>query len=457
MKTIKPFVAHLGMVCLLAALLIGGCKKELADDSTKIKKPDLLLSNEGVPGKKKVLRQSPGLKIDVEGKMIERISPTLKSIDKITAILNEEQSKKKSDVEITVSWANFTATLNGTYYNCYAELNDPGPYDWYLINWYTGVYTYIGSSTDYINFNVQKPSMYGSYRIWGEGPYGAGFTGYQYMGDPYTGVSLSGGMLSFTNLAAYNALSTRLKDAYESHQTFLDQYDNLSDDAADAAAISAGFNQFLPYEEFEAHFLGRTSLRAQIQGEVDYWLSQTHTDMSDFPADNYFPYSYEDQTLMTSEGNLYLGGEWTVNLPTISGYTYPASPGALSCMFQAKKKGEDTYGSSRTVKKKVLISSWTNDATKFVGNSQTFKKSFIGKYTPSLQRQQARVYGNYYDPSCVYLGTFDSGPTNTLLRRRYSQRAVELKNVNHLASKSGEFSMDVVISSVGTFTQIYSH
>lgn len=177
MKTIKPLVTRLSMVCLLAILLTGGCKKELADDSTKTKKPDLLLSSEGGPGKKKVLRQSPGLKIEIKGETIERISPTLKNIDKITSILNEEQSKKNQGGVMTTKSANFTASLAGTYYNCYAELNDPGPYDWYLINWYTGVYTYIGSSTDYINFNVQKPSMYGSYRVWGEGPYGAGFTG----------------------------------------------------------------------------------------------------------------------------------------------------------------------------------------------------------------------------------------------------------------------------------------
>ncbi len=98
-----------------------------------------------------------------------------------------------------------------------------------------------------------------------------------------------------------------------------------------------------------------------------------------------------------------------------------------------------------------------DEATKFVANSQTFKRSVIGKYTPSLQRQKARVYGNYYDPICDYLGTFDSGPTNSSNKRRYSQRAVELKNADHLASKSGEFSMDVIISSVGTFTQTYSH
>lgn len=302
--------------------------------------------------------------------------------------------------------------------------------------------------------------MYGSYRIWGEGPYGAGFTGYQYMGDPYTGVTLSSGMLSFTNKAAYNAMSARLEAAYEAHQAaFIDTYDYLSDDDMDALAISAGFDQFLPYKEFEAHFFGLTTLREQIQGDVDYWLSQTHSDMSDFPADDYFPYSYEEQTLMTSEGNLYIGGfgEGTTTLPIISGYTYPSSPGALSCMFQAKKKGEDSYGSSRTVKKKVLVSSWMDEATKFVANSQTFKRSVIGKYTPSLQRQKARVYGNYYDPICDYLGTFDSGPTNSSNKRRYSQRAVELKNADHLASKSGEFSMDVIISSVGTFTQTYSH
>lgn len=46
MKTNKPHVSQIRIVCLLTVLLIGGCKNELAENFTKIKKPDLLLSSE---------------------------------------------------------------------------------------------------------------------------------------------------------------------------------------------------------------------------------------------------------------------------------------------------------------------------------------------------------------------------------------------------------------------------
>jgi|GEM_PF-6841172 len=457
MKTIKSIVTHLSMVCLLAILLTGGCKKELADDSTKTKKPDLLLSSEGGPGKKKVLRQSPGLKIEVKGETIKRISPTLKSIDKITSILNEEQSKKSQGGVMTTKSANFTASLAGTYYNCYAELNDPGPYDWYLINWYTGVYTYIGSSTDYINFNVQKPSMYGNYRVWGEGPYGAGFTGYQYMGDPYTGVSISNGILTFADYAVFDALQERIKNAYEVHQTVIDQWDSLTDDQADAAAITAGFDQFLPYKEFESYF-GFSSLRAKIQSEVDYWLTQPHDNMDDFPEDNYFPYTAAKQTLMTAGGQIdFTGSEGPVSLFTDWHWTNPSNPGSNSCMFQAKKKGQDPYGSNRQLKKKVVIDSEPGK-TLFVGQSKTYKK-YLGLWSPALQRQRTKVHGNQYSGNCTLVTTgFDTGYTNSGDKRRYSEEP-HFKVGADQTSKSNELHMATVISSVSStpFTLTYSH
>ena len=274
------------------------------------------------------------------------------------------------------------------------------------------MYTYIGSSADYyINFNVQKPKLYGSYRLWAEGPNGSGFTGYEYLGDPYNGVSINNGILSFTNQATYDALVTRLEDAYETHQTYIDQFNHLSDDATDAALISAGFNQFLPYQQFEAHF-GLSSLRAQIQAEVDYWYTQPHTDMSDYPEDNYIDYSNEERTLMTTQTQLQIGGVSRASfaLPGTSSlwsWTDPQNPGTNTCMFQAKKKDEDDYGDGRVVKKKVLISKWDEGATKWVGNSQTFKKRWWGGITPAIQRQRTKVYGNWYDPSCAYQGTFD--------------------------------------------------
>ena len=137
MKTIKQLTLSFSIIGLVLILSIGGgCKKELPSNSAKLNNTDLLMSKEAGPGKKKVLRQSPGLKFEVKSKTIERISPALKGIDKITSILNEEQNKKKQET-ITVKNVTFSASLStdGTYYNCHAEINqDGGPHDWYLIN-----------------------------------------------------------------------------------------------------------------------------------------------------------------------------------------------------------------------------------------------------------------------------------------------------------------------------------
>lgn len=447
-----------GLVVML--LFFGGCKKELSL-SGDVTKPDIIMSTEGIGAKTKVLRKSPGggLQITMKSTSVKRVFADLKSKDKINSDLRESNKKKKAEA-VTTSDATFTAYNNGTYYTCHAEVvPNGGPHDWYLINWYTGVYTYIGTSADYyIDFNVQKPKLYGNYRLWAEGPNGAGYTGYQYLGDAYSGVSINTGILSFTNQAAYDALTTRLKDAYDTHQTFLDQYDTMTGDAADAAAISAGFNQFLPYEEFEAHFR-LSSLRAKIQGEVDYWFSQPHTDMSDFPEDAYFPYTYEKQTLITSGGQVEIGGvgEGPITFPISGWWTNPSNPGPGSCMFQAKKKDQMAYGDSRLLKQKVIVDA-EEGRTIFVGQSKTYKK-FLGIWSPSLQRQRTRVYGNHYNASCVFQSTFNSGYTNGSNRLRYSEEPHYKVMVAYQASKSGELHTDVIISSLSSspYTLTYSH
>ena len=96
----------LGFVLVL--LFFGGCKKELSKDSENVKKPDLLMSSEGGPGKAKVLRQSPGLKVEMTNKSINRVYPTLKGIEKLTALLNGLNKKKKAEViTSTLNHANF--------------------------------------------------------------------------------------------------------------------------------------------------------------------------------------------------------------------------------------------------------------------------------------------------------------------------------------------------------------
>lgn len=409
MKTIKPLVTGLSMVCLLAILLTGGCKKELADDSSKTKKPDLLLSSEGGPGKKKVLRQSPGLKIEVKGETIERISPTLKSIDKITSILNEEQGKKNQGGVMTTKSANFTASLAGTYYNCYAELNDPGPYDWYLINWTTGVYTYIGSSTDYINFNVQKPSMYGNYRVWGEGPYSAGFTGYQYMGDPYTGVSISSGILEFTNQTALDNVIERLEQAFEDHQrNFFDPMDHLTDEQMNDYADSQGFDEFLPLKEFETYF-NLSSLRQKIETEELTWLAQNNPFGNGVnPDENYTIDDEVEQTVYNQYSQVKVNGfliEPSSAVYEYEEFTKSCDPNSNNYRCTQKDKNVDTVdiASDKRIIRKITIKKGATEsggghvfAAYVKGKARRYQQKSNGNWKKYATKLSVRIHGDVY-------------------------------------------------------------
>ena len=408
MKKIKKLMLSFSIIGMVLILSIGGCKKELSSNSEKLNNADLLMSKETGPGKKKVLRKSPGLKIEIKGDTIKRISPTLKNIDKITSILNEEQSKKNQGGVMTTKSANFTASLAGTYYNCYAELNDPGPYDWYLINWYTGVYTYIGSSTDYINFNVQKPSMYGSYRVWGEGPYSAGFTGYQYMGDPYTGVSISSGVLMFSSQSVYDDLIVRLEDAYDAHSSnFYDQYDAFSDAYVYTQEVNQGFDDLLPYKEFEAHF-GFSSLRAKVQTEIDTWAVNPD---GTYPEDNY---SINDESELAL---LNISGYVNINGSTINQLTAPGSiPGSSGCIMRADDSDWVTPNSGIPYIRAYLSIKGTTKARAKIVN--WIVQAGSNSHTRYATKMKCRIYGTRFDNSCVAGTTYDSGFHSSLKRKK---------------------------------------
>ncbi|MHB1177808.1 MAG: hypothetical protein ACYCZO_05695, partial [Daejeonella sp.] len=97
MKTSKKqLLATLLLGFVVVLLFLGGCKKELSKDSENIKKPDLLMSNEGGTGRAKVLRQSPGLKVEMKSKSTNRVYPTLQGTEKLTALLIELNKKKKA-------------------------------------------------------------------------------------------------------------------------------------------------------------------------------------------------------------------------------------------------------------------------------------------------------------------------------------------------------------------------
>lgn len=187
---------------------------------------------------------------------------------------------KAQDLVPTVKANMFSSYLagGGTFYNCHAEADNAGPLDFYLINTNSWTYTFIGStsgSTNYIDFYVNKPSTYGQYRVWFEGPNESGYTGYQAFGDPYTGVTLSSGKLYFSSTTDMENLYNRLYQAYEDHSSaFFDSNSSLTDDQLDALITSTGFDEDYPLRDFEAYF-GFSSLRTSLAAGEQLYLDGT--------------------------------------------------------------------------------------------------------------------------------------------------------------------------------------
>jgi hypothetical protein len=450
---------------VIVILFVGGCKKEISSsDSENIKKPDLQMSSDGGTGKDKVLRQSPGLKVEMKSKSSNRVYPTLQGVEKLTALLTDLNKKKKAEV-ITTSSATFSATAYGSWYSCTVDFLDPtGTKDFYIVNENTWVFTYIGSTSEpYATFAINKPSMYGSYRIWIEGGNGNQFSNPLYLGDPYTGVSVSSGVMSFTNVASYDALLARLRTAYDAHQTYIDTYNAWTDDdAVHAQLVSDGFDEFLPFQELEAYF-GFSSFRAQLRAQVLYWQTQVNENGDNYPEDAYLPISYEQQTLMNTEGQIYIGGgEYgTITLPLTAGRKRPSSYGPLTCMTET-----DIYDHpiiSTNPNRKLKLNLWLNPRddhdnlnTEFQGRTRTMNK-FLDVWKDVEERQKVKVAGTYYN-GCLEENTFDSGWTNTDDKRRYSTRVEQVVGPNR-TSKSGEFEVRAHLSkfSSNDYVLVYTH
>jgi hypothetical protein len=408
------------------------------------------MSSEGGTGKAKVLRQSPGLKVEMKSKSTNRVYPTLQGIEKLTALLNGLNKKKKAEV-ITTSYdyATFSATPYGSWYACTVDFLDPtSTKDFYIVNENTWVFTYIGSSSEaYATFAINKPSTYGSYRIWIEGGNGDQFSNALYLGDPYSGVTISNGILSFTNQAAYDGTKDRLKNAEELHLEWLNQFDSYTDDAADAAAENAGFDDNLPFKEFEAYF-GHSSIRAKIQDEVDYWLSQTHTDFTGFPEDNYFPYSAAEQTLINNQSQVEIGGvgEGPFTVPTTAVAKIPSNPGPNTCMIQTNLEEKFPYASGLKVKLDVGVIHRTN-ASVFYTRSKSYKHVASGTFwKQKRQPHRTRVYGSYYNNACGFVSSFNSGFTNPNNHKRSKQEVDYPIYTTLQGAKKDELYGETVIS-----------
>jgi hypothetical protein len=235
---------------------------------------------------------SYGLKVRAK-ESIKRLYESPKDLAKMTAILKSEEaarietnrksSSSKSEVPKVTS-ITFTATDYGTYYVCYAEANLPGPFDFYLVNANKWVYEYVGTSSgNSLYFYVDKPSLLGNYKVWYEGPNESNMTpGTQHMGVPYSGVTVSGGMVSFAAASDVVALYNRLYTAYQDHSAaFFGAYSSLTDDQLDAMITSTGFDENLPLRSFEGYF-GFSSLRASVEaGEEMYMNGNLESDPDD--------------------------------------------------------------------------------------------------------------------------------------------------------------------------------
>jgi len=282
MKKIKSlFMVGTG-ICLFTSVFLNGCSKEIPAARSKLDILDLKLNVDySIFSKDLKLRLSPGLETTVLGDFTQNAEKLPRGIEKMTSILKEDQAVKKSKPNITrTSAVTFTATSagGGTYYNCYGEVDEPGPTAWWLTNTYTWVMTPLGTTPDnYIAFYVNKPDLYGSYRLWGENvsTTSGGYTGYQYMGDTYSGVSMVSGVMSFTDTTALMVIEARIAAAMESHlSNFADPLNYMSEDDYNTYAENAGFDEFLPMREFEASF-GHYSLRQKIESEEIAWLNSS--------------------------------------------------------------------------------------------------------------------------------------------------------------------------------------
>lgn len=235
----------------------------------------------------------------------------------------------------------------------------------------------------------------------------------------------------------------------------------MTSDAASDQAVADGFDEFLPYKRFEAHF-GLSSLRAKIRAEVVYWQSQSNEYGTGYPEDNYVPYSYEQQTLMNTQGQIEIGGvgEGTMTLPLFAGNKTPSNPGPNTCMSEADMAEHRDITSTRKVKMYVYIDPVTtkgNTSTVFSGRTRTMKRQLGFLWKDKLERQQIKISGNQYN-ACIFETEFDSGWRNTANKLKYMMD-VDYSAGAGRTSKSGEVTTSALLNEYTStpFTLTYTH
>lgn len=124
-------------------------------------------------------------------------------------------------------------------------------------------------------------------------------------------ISVVNGMLAFNSLADVEKAMDYLEYKYEQYDdAFLAQNPGLTDDQYDALEESIGYNDDLPYIDFENQY-GLSSKRAQISGAEDNWLEINGDDTTQDPDSGFVP-DDEFRTIVNRYGELRVGSTYYV-------------------------------------------------------------------------------------------------------------------------------------------------
>lgn len=115
-------------------------------------------------------------------------------------------------------------------------------------------------------------------------------------------------MLFFDSHADVISTLEALSDAYEEQEdSFMSEYDNLSDSLLNELEDSIGYNDQAPLEDFENQFGGFSSLRNKIIMEEENWLANNdELDIEDDPDSHYIVDEYI-RTIVNEEGQFGVG------------------------------------------------------------------------------------------------------------------------------------------------------
>lgn len=273
---------------------------------------------------------------------------------------------------------------------------------------------------------------------------------------------MSNRMLQFTDNNAADALYERLETAYEAHQANLfDAYDSWTDEQMDTYALANGYDEWLPYKEFEASF-GLYNLRQVYQAQIDaYNTNRANATCS--PENGFLVGDIVLQTMLTPVGQMEISTEvveTAVSTPIVCP-SKPCTPiyycgGILSVV-------SDTVGNI-IVEKKLRrrlrqTSNWFPAVlrAKAKGKVSVYKITGPTSRRPYSTKMSVRIYFDAYDtfaswntPPCGnFLTSYDSG-FNALRRRWQRHETKKWNDINFTIPACG-FNGEYNLPAYGVF------